>query len=311
MKFSVITPCYNRRDYISQAVDSVLAQDYPDIEHWVIDAGSDDGTLEALDRYRHLKVVSEPDRGVYDGLNKGVRRADGDVVVLLNSDDVLTPGAFKLAAHLFRNAVGTMLISGGCEIFRNTPAGREVVMHRYLNPREYQLSIRNATVGYPFINARFFRRKVFEQIGEFDLRYPIAADRDFLIRAALRHLPDAPIKRLLYRYRWHPASLTMNAGNATLLQGMRDGLEIVRHYLSAAQLAPTDAAYFKQWRRECLVNEVMIHAVNRAFSPALSAAARGLVQEPIAALTMARLGGLAVYRRLRTWSRLRQADREA
>jgi glycosyltransferase involved in cell wall biosynthesis len=310
MKFSVITPCYNRRDYIVEAVESVLAQDYPAFEHWVIDAGSDDGTLEVLARYPHLKIVSEPDRGVYDGMNKGIRRATGDVVVLLNSDDVLTPGAFNLAAGLFRNALGTMLVSGGCEIFRSTAAGREVVMHRYLNPRQYQLSVRNATVGQPFINARFFRRKVFEQVGEFDLRYPIAADRDFLIRAALRGLPDAPITRLLYRYRWHPGSLTMNAGNASLLQGMRDGAEIARHYLSAGRLAPADVACFEQWRRESLANEVMIHAVNGAMTAAVSTAVKGLVQEPLALLTLAKLGTLAVYRRLRTWNRLHRANRE-
>ncbi|MBV9998586.1 MAG: glycosyltransferase [Verrucomicrobia bacterium] len=311
MKFSVITPCYNRRDYIAEAVDSVLAQGYADFEHWIIDAGSNDGTLEVLGRYPHLKVVSEPDRGVYDGMNKGLCRASGDVVVLLNSDDILTPGAFHLAAGLLGSTVGTMLVSGGCEIFRTTAAGREVVMHRYLNPRHYQLSLKNVTVGHPLINARFFRRKVFEQIGLFDLRYPIAADRDFLIRAALRGLPDAPVTRLLYRYRWHAGSLTMNAGNASLLQGMQDGLEIARHYLSAGRLAPADAAHFKQWRRESLANEVMIHAVNGALPTAVTTAMRSVAREPLTAVTLARLGTLAVYRRLRTWNRLRQAHDEA
>ena len=311
MKFSVITPCYNRRDYIAGAVESVLAQAYPDFEHWIIDAGSTDGTLQVLGRYPHLKVVSEPDRGVYDGMNKGIRRAAGDVVVLLNSDDVLTAGAFHLAAGVFRNAVGTMLVSGGCEIFRITAAGREVVMHRYLNPRRYQLSVKNVTVGHPFINARFFRRKVFEQVGLFELRYPIAADRDFLIRAALRGLPDAPVTRLLYRYRWHPGSLTMNAGNASFLQGMRDGLEIARHYLSTGRLTPADAGYFKQWRRESLATEVMIHADNGALPAAFSTAVRSVAQEPRTAVTLARLGTLAVYRRFRAWNRLRRAHDEA
>lgn len=311
MKFSVITPCYNRRDYIAEAIESVLAQGYPDFEHWIIDAGSNDGTLEVLGRYPHLKVVSEPDRGVYDGMNKGIRRATGDVVVLLNSDDLLTRGAFQLAAGIFHNAVGTMLVSGGCEIFRTTAAGHEVVMHRYLNPRHYQLSVKNVTVGHPFINARFFRRKVFEQVGLFDLRYPIAADRDFLIRAALRSLPDAPITRLLYRYRWHAGSLTMNAGNASLLQGMHDGLEIARHYLSAGPLTPADAGYFRRWRRESLANKVMIHAVNGALPAAVSTAVRSIVREPLTAMTLARLGTLAVYRRCRTWNRLRRAHDEA
>ena len=66
MKFSIITACLNRREFIGAAIESVLAQNYPEFEHWIIDGGSSDGTLEVLNRYPHLKVLSEPDRGVYD-----------------------------------------------------------------------------------------------------------------------------------------------------------------------------------------------------------------------------------------------------
>ncbi|HEY0794009.1 MAG TPA: glycosyltransferase family 2 protein [Chthoniobacterales bacterium] len=307
MKFSVITPCLNRKAFIGEAIESVLAQQHPDFEHWIIDAASTDGTLAVLSRYSHLRVVSEPDRGVYDGMNKGIQRATGDVIVLLNSDDVLPPGSFPLADELFRNALGMMLVSGGSEIFRRTVDGREVVMHRYVNPRRNHLSLRNVTVGHPFINARFFRRRVFDQVGLFDLQYPIAADRDFLIRAALRALPDAPISRLLYRYRWHPGSLTMNAGNASLLQGMQDGVAIAAHYLSEGRLQPADAACVRQWRRECEVNELMIHAVNAAWPAAARTGLRALANDPLAVATLARLGTLAVGRRVRTWNRLRQS----
>jgi hypothetical protein len=103
----------------------------------------------------------------------------------------------------------------------------------------------------------------------------------------------------------------MNAGNASLLQGMHDGLEIAGHYLAAGRLTPEDAGYFKQWRRESLATEVMIHAVNGALPAALAAAARGVAREPLTAVTLARLGTLAVYRRLRTWNRIRQAHHEA
>ena len=101
-------------------------------------------------------------------------------------------------------------------------------MHRYEDARRYQLSLRNVTLGLPSINARFFRRAVFEKIGDFNLDYPIAADRDLLIRAALAGMPDAPVSRVLYRYRWHSKSLTMNAGDDNLLRGMEDGLTIIQ-----------------------------------------------------------------------------------
>ncbi len=309
MKFSVVTPCRNRRDHLPAAIESVLAQGYRDFEHLIVDAASTDGTLATLARYAHLKVVSEPDAGVYDGMNKGVARADGDVVVLLNSDDVLAPGAFQVAADLLRTGIGTMLVSGGCEIFRRTPAGHEVVMHRYVQPRRHGLSVRNATIGHPFINARFFRRKVFERVGKFDLRYPIAADRDFLLRAALARLPDAPIPRVLYRYLWHPGSLTMNAGNASLLQGMQDGLQIADRYLAEGRLTSEEAACVRQWRRETCAQQVMIQTVNGALPAAVTTLVSAARREPQTMLTLARLGSLAVGRRLRTWYRVREAEK--
>ena len=100
MKFSIITACLNRREFIGAAIESVLAQNYPEFEHWIIDGGSSDGTLEVLNRYPHLNVLSEPDRGVYDAWNKGIDRASGDVVSILNSDDVYATGALHSCARI-------------------------------------------------------------------------------------------------------------------------------------------------------------------------------------------------------------------
>jgi glycosyltransferase involved in cell wall biosynthesis len=306
MKFSVITPCLNRVQLIGATIESVVAQDYPSFEHWIIDGGSTDGTLDLLKRYRHLHVVSEPDRGVYDALNKGIRLATGDVVILLNSDDLLGPGAFALAADIFHNAVGTMIVSAGCQIFRCTPDGKEIEMHRYDDPHRNALSLRNVTTGTPNINARFFRRKVFDQIGEFDLAYPIAADRDFLIRAALRQVPDAPIAKVLYRYRWHAGSLTMNAGSDSLLLGMKDGRRIIAQTIQNFALNSEQSAYLDQWRRECQATEVMICVVQGQLDKALSTWVEGMRQDPRFSFTLFRLGLLAIGRRLRAWWRLRK-----
>ena len=101
MKISVITACLNRKEFIGAAIESVLAQNYPHFEHWIIDGGSSDGTHEVLKRYPHLNVLSEPDRGVYDAWNKGIDRADGDVIAILNSDDMYAAGAFHKCAGLF------------------------------------------------------------------------------------------------------------------------------------------------------------------------------------------------------------------
>ena len=91
MKVSIITSCYNREATIRGAIESVLAQDYPDIEYIVVDGASKDGTLDVINEYKNriVKIVSEPDHGMYEAINKGIRLATGDIIWLVHSDDML------------------------------------------------------------------------------------------------------------------------------------------------------------------------------------------------------------------------------
>lgn len=89
MKVSIITSCFNREATISQAIESVLAQDYPNIEYIVIDGASKDHSLQIINQYKNKisLIISEPDRGMYEAINKGLKLATGDIVGLLHSDD--------------------------------------------------------------------------------------------------------------------------------------------------------------------------------------------------------------------------------
>lgn len=91
MKVSIITSCFNREKTIAQAIESVLSQDYPNIEYIVVDGASKDNTLAIINRYtgRISHIISEPDKGMYEGINKGIRAATGDIIGLLHSDDFL------------------------------------------------------------------------------------------------------------------------------------------------------------------------------------------------------------------------------
>jgi glycosyltransferase involved in cell wall biosynthesis len=311
MRFTIITPCLNREKFIAEAIESVVAQQYDDVEHWIIDGGSTDKTLDIVRSYSHLRVLSEPDRGVYDAFNKGIDRATGDALIFLNSDDLLTPGTLALAQQIFQNAIGTQIISGGCEIFRRTDAGKEIKMHCYADPRQNQLNFRNVTLGYPNINARIFRRSVFDKLGRFDLAYAIASDRELLMRGALANIPDAPVANILYRYRWHEGSLTMNAGNATLAKAQHEGLTLIASLLAKPAVTDEQRRILQEWRRECVSTDVMIQVMNRNFSRAARIFWPVFRQDGLLPLTLFRLGLLAIGRRIRTYYRLVRAEHGA
>jgi glycosyltransferase involved in cell wall biosynthesis len=299
MKISVITASLNRKEFVGAAVESVLAQSYPDFEHWIIDGGSSDGTLEFLSQYPHLKVLSEPDGGVYDAWNKGVARATGAVVGFLNTDDQYTPGTFRLASDALARS-SALLFTGGSEIYKRTDMGIDVQMHRYVDPRRYHLNAVNVTLGFPNINARFFRRSVFEIIGLFNANYQLSADREFLLRAAMVGLPDCAREQLVYRYRWHAESLTMNSGNESLLTAVKEGILIADIYSELATTSAADRLTLLSWRRELRATAFMALAMRRRPIGALELAAHSVIDDPKWLLDLLRCGSLAVGRRART-----------
>lgn len=112
-KFSVITVSFNHGEFLRQNIDSVLAQNWPNFEHIVIDGGSTDDTLEILKSYPHLQWISEPDRGQSDALNKGFERARGDIIAWLNSDDWYPPNIFAEIAHELETHP---IVLGSCQL---------------------------------------------------------------------------------------------------------------------------------------------------------------------------------------------------
>jgi glycosyltransferase involved in cell wall biosynthesis len=103
MKFSVITISFNHAEFIEKTITSVLDQKYPNFEHIIIDGGSTDGTVEILKKYPHLNWISEKDSGLSNALNKGMRKATGDVIAWINSDDFYQPDAFHSVAEAMKN----------------------------------------------------------------------------------------------------------------------------------------------------------------------------------------------------------------
>src|SRR5262245_54369864 len=113
-RISLVTSSYNQARFLGRTVESVLAQDYPNLEHIVVDGMSTDDTPAVLARYPYLRVIREPDRGQADAINKGFRAATGAVHGFLNSDDTLAPGALHRVARALDPARGRHVVQGRC-----------------------------------------------------------------------------------------------------------------------------------------------------------------------------------------------------
>jgi glycosyltransferase involved in cell wall biosynthesis len=205
---SIVTPSLNRARFVREAVASVLAQDYAAFEHIISDGASSDGTLEVLRDYPHLRVVSEADSGMYEAINRGLELARGEIIGLLNTDDLYAPGAFGAVVSVFDEHPEALAVVGGASIFADAPGGRGIVREdTAISPGDFWYRVIR---GHPVTNAWFWRREVFTRIGLMDPSYHFAGDREFLIRAALAGVRPAIVPMTLYQYRQHPESVTIS-----------------------------------------------------------------------------------------------------
>jgi glycosyltransferase involved in cell wall biosynthesis len=194
MKVSVITVCYNNAQTLERALQSVVGQDWPDVEHVVIDGGSTDGTVDILERFRSRLacVVSEPDKGIYDAMNKGLARSTGDVVCFLNADDRYASSGVLSKVVLTMEEHQLDALMGDVEFFREQDPSQ--VVRRYRSDRFHPSRL--AWGWMPAHPALFLRKEVIRRVGGFNDDYRIAGDFEFIVRAfhgtklIYQHLPE-------------------------------------------------------------------------------------------------------------------------
>lgn len=224
------------------------------VEHIVIDGGSSDGTLDVLRRYTHLRIISERDQGLYDALNKGLALATGEIIGVLNSDDLYQKNIFTQIAERF--AADPMIdeVCGGASVFEENADGTRRILARYSATRDIEISFHNIIMRVSIVNARFFRRRVYEQLGVYDTRYEIAADREFLLRVALGGARSENLGCFVYEYRQHPGSLTINPQRPQRWKIVDEHLTIAERYLQIAGLSFEERRLLWRWHtREAIV----------------------------------------------------------
>lgn len=198
MKITIVTVCYNAERTIAETLESVAMQSHHDVENIVIDGASKDGTLKIVERYAGTlaHVLSEPDRGVYDAMNKGLALASGDVIGFLNADDLYASKDVLSRVVSIMEREGLDALFGDVEFFKPKDPTRTV--RRY---RSARFSPDQIALGWmPAHPALFLRRRVYERYGPFRTDYRIAGDFEYCARIfhsntlVYRSLPETLVR---------------------------------------------------------------------------------------------------------------------
>lgn len=201
MKVSIVTVCFNSEKTIRDTIESVLSQDYPNIEYLIIDGLSDDNTSNIINQYRGsiAKVISEPDNGIYDAMNKGIEHATGDVIGILNSDDFFE-NSFVISDvvnHFISNPTADLIIG---DVVYVKPLEREKIIRFYSSRKFKPFKLRFGWM--PPHAATYIKKDVYNRVGGYSLGFEISADYELFVRMLLTHkLVYARIDKVLVRMR--------------------------------------------------------------------------------------------------------------
>jgi glycosyltransferase involved in cell wall biosynthesis len=179
VKISLITVCFNAEKTIEKTIQSVLSQDYPNIEYIVVDGLSKDGTMDVVNKYKNSIAIvrSEKDKGMYDGINKGINLATGEVVGTLNADDVFANNTIvSKIAHSFLSKPNIDSIIGDISFMNENGKQIRYYSSAKWHPGRFVWGFMPAHPGF------YCKKKIFEKLGNYRTDFEIAADYELLIR---------------------------------------------------------------------------------------------------------------------------------
>ena len=226
-KISLITPSYNQASFIEQTIESVLNQDYPNLEYIIMDGGSTDGTLDVLRRYEgRLIWKSEEDKGQSDAINKGLRLAGGEIVGYINSDDLCEKGALKKVGESFRENPRATWVCGKCRIIdeNNREFRRAITGFKNFWLKRYGYS-RLLAINFISQPAVYWRRELLDDIGYLNCDLDYALDYEYWVRIGKKFEPMI-IDEYLASFRIHART----KGTTGFMKQFREELDVARRH---------------------------------------------------------------------------------
>lgn len=268
MKFSVITPVFNCKRFLAESLDSVARQretapEGIEIEHIVVDGGSTDGSLELIgSRRKGIDImVSEPDGGPADAINKGLRLASGDYLAWLNADDLYAPDAIARFADAIAKHPGSALYFGHCAIIDENGAEIRSAITHFKNaffPFSCRALIQS--INYLSQPASVFSRAALEKAGPLRTDLKAAFDYDLTLRLWREGGAKAIGGKPLASFRWHPTSIS----GSSFRRQFKEEFDIARN--DAGRFAPQTLAH----RFVCIAIVAIYSAMARRYSKQLS-----------------------------------------
>jgi glycosyltransferase involved in cell wall biosynthesis len=226
-KITIITPSYGQGQYIEDTILSIINQGYPNLEYIVIDGGSTDNTVEIIKKYsdRITYWVSEKDKGQSNAINKGFKRATGDIINWINSDDQLAPGALHTIARHFAENPDAVMVHGRIEYFGETNNYYSVNLPKKDIETRYAAHI---CMPQP---ACFYRKRLLDEQGILDETLHFSMDTDLFIRAGLNY-KIVQVEDVISRFRLHSTSKSVSSFSKNFLS---DNKKIFSRVLATLQ----------------------------------------------------------------------------
>jgi glycosyltransferase involved in cell wall biosynthesis len=253
---SIVTPVLNGKPYLEETIRSVLDQTYDNIEHVIIDGGSTDGSIDIIRRYED-KIsywISEPDSGMYEAVNKGLKIVSGDILAYLNSSDLYYRDAVKTAVEYFQGHPDVELIYGNCDFIGSN--GGFLYTHRYpkFSLKSF-VSMGMSTIPQP---ATFWRNSIHKKIGYFDTALKVCGDFDFYAKAG-RSCRLSHIKKSMAKFRIHDTSLLLSASE----EAIKDEIDIIhKRYLHIGRMHQLLLVFWMKLKIKILNLPLMIKLYN-------------------------------------------------
>jgi len=295
LRITVVTPSFNQGQFLEQTVRSVLDQNYENLEYMIFDGGSTDNSVAIIRRYENRLAfwTSQPDRGQSDAINQGWRRATGEILGYLNSDDTYAPGTLRLVAEAFANDPNLGMVYGRCLVIDERGA---ILRERRVRAASLAEILRwSPSIPQPTM---FVRRNAVKDVGFLnpDLHYTM--DYDLSIRVGLKYKMRF-LPHVLANMRDHPAAKTAVAP----LKHVEEGLAVARGFFEqnlpseiAALKNPTLAAFYLRKAR-ILCRQGDAPQVRGLIRQACGFCCRAaIVRESLVVLLMSFLGGSLVDR---------------